>query len=204
MVEKWRPTIEIDTYRQNLPYYYSYKQKSDIAYSLQYLEYLSEQVNGLNTSVISKMIIKSYVITAVSLIETVLLQELRHYNLQPRKKYGKEIVIESSHKFENGSDYLFKNVKLKVTNQIIIRPSLDKIVKISIKNKLFGLSKKDEELLKKLRYLRNKIHLNTDEDNIKHDYNSFNFETYHLSRNYIFKLFRKYYNGEILNFVVYE
>lgn len=78
---------------------------------MQYLEYLSKQLNALNISVISKMIIKSYVITAVSIIETLLLQELRHHNLQPRKEYAQEIIIKSEHKIENGFRYLYKIIK---------------------------------------------------------------------------------------------
>lgn len=60
----------------------------------------------------------------------------------------------------------------------------------------------DKESLDKLRHMRNKIHLNTDEAVIKHDYNSLNFDTYHLSRNYISKLLKKYYNEELLNYVI--
>lgn len=202
MVEKWRPTIAIDTYRQQLPYYFTYKQKSDIAYSMQYLEYLSRQLNASNSSVISKMIIKSYVITAVSIIETILLQELRHHNLQPRKMYAQENIIKSEHKIENGFKYLYKTIKLKVTNQKIIRPPLDKIIKASVNHKLLGLEQIDRDSLDKLRHLRNKIHLNTDEAIIKHDYNSFNFDTYHLSIFYIYKLLKNYYNEELLNYFI--
>ena len=72
---RWYP-ISVDVYRQDvsqgifsgLNYYY----KSNIAYNLQYLEYIELQLRELNvSSVIRAMLFKNFVIIAASIIEIV-------------------------------------------------------------------------------------------------------------------------------------
>lgn len=183
----------IEFYRNSFPYYFTYKQKSDIAYSMQYLQYLNQRINNdENTQVISKMLIKSFVITSLSVIETTLLQELRHKKLQPRKMYNKQIILKSKKCYTIDTHYLLNLIKLKYSNHVIAKPSLELIIKKTIQNKLFDLDESDLGKLNSLRKLRNKIHLNTDTTIIDHDYNSFDFQSLELSKYYLIKIVSYY------------
>ena len=141
------------------------------------------------------------VITAISIIEVILLQELRKNNLQPRKKYTQiESRVISAIK-EDGILFNILQVKQKLSNHVIHRPGLEKIIKNAVKYKLFGLDKSNYLELNQLRKLRNKVHLETNETYASHDYNSFDFGTYHLVTKYLKIIFSQMLNEDVFDFL---
>ena len=69
--------------------------RSNISYSLQYLEFLQLQLNELNLhSMIKKMIYKNYIIISMSIIEAILEEMIKFNGLQTQVHFtivGKEI-----------------------------------------------------------------------------------------------------------------
>ena len=199
--EKFFPK-KVEFYRDKMPSYLSYKQRSDFSYSMQYLEYLKNEINqSLNTSVISKMLIKTYVVTSLSIIEMLLLQEIRKKGLQPRRLYDQPEIIKKKRVKIETDFYVFKKTKQKIVNKIILRPDFKSIIKIAINNGIFELSENHRNDLTILRRLRNKVHLNTDDINQEHDYNSFNFETYHLVNKYLKKILTYFLPKDSIEFL---
>ena len=72
--ERWHPSHSIDAYKAAFILNGTYEEtealRKNLAYSMQYLEYLEKQLAELTLhSVVEKMVIKTYVITATSVIE---------------------------------------------------------------------------------------------------------------------------------------
>ena len=118
--DRWYPT-PVDTYKlafivnEELKNYRSLK--SNLAYSMQYLEYLEKQiVEGNNSSVIETMLCKNYVITAMSIIEGILCNLLAPSGLCEGHRLGNMIDIITKDKSILGFDASFYSSldKLKV------------------------------------------------------------------------------------------
>lgn len=136
--------------------------RRNIGYSLQYLQFLDLQVKELVMSgVIEKMVYKTYIITSVSIIESMLEEVVKDAGLQT-KEYWQLID-----KFESNS-----KGKKKVVTQIyeeFVKPEevqmkFDDILKKVRNKKLLDLEIDEGGALNRFRQLRNKVHLsNVDE-----------------------------------------
>lgn len=185
---RWYP-ISIDTYRHDvsqgifgsLDKHY----RNNIAYSLQYLEYLELQLRELNvSSVIRAMLYKNFVIIAASIIEIVFyhlaktngkikLRTERQVFRQDIKRPSGITAKPTVHKF---TLYGYEALPTGVEDTA----KFEQLISIVRDNKLLidtDLST-SKDYLKLLRKLRNKIHLTAATCLGETDYNSFWFNDY--------------------------
>ncbi|MCO4524744.1 hypothetical protein Si107_00042 [Streptococcus infantarius subsp. infantarius] len=141
--------------------------RRNVGYSLQYLEFLDLQIKELKmSSVIEAMVYKNYVITSVSVIESLLEQIIHFNNLQATEYYEVQKDSIDSNEFKD-IDGKYK----KIRTQILVK--LDKPKKVPMKfddiiKKIKSKNKKNKFLqleydeilaLDRFRKLRNKVHL---------------------------------------------
>lgn len=193
---RWYP-ISIDSYRndvsQGILKELELQYRSNIAYSLQYLEYLELQLKELNlSSVIMSMIFKNFIIVAASIVEIVF------YHLAKSKgkiklRYERQIFRQDVKDIKNiqipesvKKLTLFGYEPLNEGVEDFTR--FETLISIVRDNKLLidtDLSS-NKDYLRILRKLRNKIHLTTAKDNAETDYNSFNYSDYLSAKTFLF------------------
>lgn len=197
---KWYP-IPVETYRQDvsqgvfgsLDKHY----RSNIAYSLQYLEYLELQLRELNiSSVIRAMIYKNFIVVAASIIEIVF-YHLAKVNGKIKMRTEKQ-VFRQDIKQPAGISVPTHVDRFTLYGYEILPTGVEDVTKfeqlISIvrDNKLLidtDLSI-NKEYLKLLRKLRNKIHLTTAIGPDETDYNRFFFKDYLSAKFFLLKVLR--------------
>lgn len=171
-VEHYKYAFKIDTTIKN-----SRALRSNLAYSMQYLEFLEKEFAELTVnSVIYIMIVKSYVITGMSILEGLF------SNIIKSNGWWKMSELESLG-ITKANETIFAGKKIIVQTELLqkVRPyplqmNLDDLIKI--------LSKHHEALkvdhlvypaLKRLKNLRNRIHIQKAECDTDHDFNAFDF-----------------------------
>lgn len=193
---RWYP-ISINSYRNDvsqgvfgsLDYHY----RSNIAYNLQYLEYIELQLRELNlSSVIRAMLYKNFIVVAASIIE-IAFYHLAKTNGKIRLRTEKQVFRQDIKKPSNISP-VSKVDKFTLFGYEILPTGIEDVTKfeqlISIvrDNKLLidtDISV-NKEYLKLLRKLRNKIHLTTATCSNDTDYNQFWFKDYLSAKFFLF------------------
>lgn len=178
--ERWYPT-SIEIYKSYLKMDYavkdSYLIKRNIAYNLQYLEYLEKQLKELELSnVLYGMTCKSYVIVGMGIIEGLFTYLLKSKNLWNMNEWESVKVIKS-----NENELYDKKVKIQTeifekVNAYEMRMDLDSMIKKVESKNLLEIEHSSFPALKKLRTLRNRVHLQLGENHSDNDYNNFGFE----------------------------
>lgn len=146
------------------------KIRRNIGYSLQYLEFLDVQIKELVMSgVIKTMVYKNYVITSVSIIESLLEEIIRFNKLQSKDYY------EIQGEFIDSNEFIDSDKKRKkIRTQVLIRldepkevqMKFDDIIK-KVRNKKKKILNVDHNVilaLNRFRKLRNKVHLSNVEE----------------------------------------
>ena len=183
--ERWFP-IPIDRYRAQMIYgYFSNMQiqyKSNIAYSLQHLEFLEILLRDLNlTSVLYTQIIKNYVIISVSIIEMLFFQIAKHEG-KIKKIEWRQIIAQDKNTYnDKGKKYRRAEViyeKLDTPEDTI--PTFETLIQIVKDNNFLKSTDmgKFKPILKIYRQLRNKVHLSAATSQSESDYNSFDWKVY--------------------------
>lgn len=185
---RWYP-VSVDSYRHDLKLglfgTLNSHFRNNACYSLQYLEYLELQLRELNlSSVITAMIYKNFIITAASIIELVFYHlakthgriKVRNYkevNKQFIKKPNNIIVPTQANKF-----LLISYEPLPIGVEDNVR--FEQLISIVRDNNLLQdiNLKLNENYLKLLRKLRNKVHLTTPANPYETDFMTFSFKDY--------------------------
>ncbi|MDE7412960.1 MAG: hypothetical protein K2N05_04100 [Muribaculaceae bacterium] len=185
---RWYP-ISVDEYRNDVSQgiFASLDRhfRSNIAYSLQYLEYLELQMRELNvSSVIRAMLFKNFIIIAASIIE-IAFYHLAKVNGKIKLRTEKQVHRQDIKKpdditipcpADKYTLFCFQNLPTGVEDLT----RFETLIQIVRDNKLLT----DTDLLvnkgylKLLRKLRNKIHLTTATDPNETDYNKFWYSDY--------------------------
>ena len=161
------------------------KIRRNIGYSLQYLEFLDVQIKELVMSgVIKTMVYKNYVITSVSIIESLLEEVIRFNKLQSKDYYEAQGEFIDSNEFIDSDDK-----RKKIRTQILVRLDEPKEVQMKFddiikkiqnknkKNKILNVNHDVILALKRFRQLRNKVHLSNVEEN-KTNWHEFSYKEY--------------------------
>ena len=169
--------------------------RKNIAYSLQYLEYIELQLKDLYTSsVITTMLYKNFIIVAASIIE-IAFYHLAKANGKIKLRYEKQVFRQDVKKPNN----IAPNVqvdKYTLYGYELLNSGVEDVTKfeqlISIvrDNKLLidtDLSI-NKDYLKLLRKLRNKIHLTTATSPSETDYNKFFYVDYLRAKFFLFRV----------------
>ncbi|WP_342621983.1 hypothetical protein [Erysipelothrix sp. P66] len=165
----------------------SYKERKNFAYSMQYLQYLELQFDELNLSeVLFKINIKSYIVTGMGIIEMLFKNLLHDTGNWNRTTWIKNNDYETNSKKKDG-----KKVKLKIEEFVEVkeydmRMDFDSMIKKVDSKKLLSIKSNNFPAVKKLKVLRNKVHLQINDDKEDHDYNSFDLESLQMMRRILY------------------
>ena len=150
--------------------------QSNLAYSMQYLEYLEKQLAEVELSdVLYIMTVKSYVITGMSILEGLFSPIVRSRGWW--KKASTESLGEvTANKKKFGEDELIVKTELcKEVEPYEVQMNLDELIKkLEKHHNALGVDHLVYPALKRLKELRNRIHLQKLETETDHDYNAFN------------------------------
>lgn len=150
----------------------------NLTYSMQYLEFLEKIFAELEvSSVLDAMLIKTYVITGMSVLEGIFANLIWKNNLWRKeskhklKGYGKSIALQ---KYEGEQIIVDIQVFKKDSSQPVDEIKLAELIQILENHTdILNIDSSLYAVLTRLRKLRNKVHLQNS-DNIKdHDYNAF-------------------------------
>ncbi len=181
--EFWCPNTLIDTWRrilgkgiindQTLKYRYAFV--SNIGYSLQYLEYLDNQLSTLSHhSTILTHIQKSFVVTGMSIVESIVWYVLKKNGFQKTEEW--DLVSEQkTNTFEiSDENHRIKNIlEKKLESPKDVEASLMWMIKKVEKKKLIGIDGQVYKDLNYLRNLRNKVHIHVVQHDADTDWNAF-------------------------------
>ncbi|HEM6266085.1 TPA: hypothetical protein ACGORW_001039 [Streptococcus suis] len=141
--------------------------RRNLGYSLQYLEFLNLQIEELVfSSVIEKMILKNFIIVAVSIVEAILEEIVKNNNWQT-KEYFEVIGDAIDSNVFTDQDGSRKKIRTEILKELAepkdVQMKFDDIIK-KIKNrnkkkKVLSLNHDELLALDRFRKLRNKVHL---------------------------------------------
>lgn len=147
----------------------------NISYSLQYMEYISHTMATLPThAVIESQLIKSFVITGSSAIESILWALLKGNNLNKQLEW-EEIQKRETNKFtDNDSDYKFEVTHYrKLKSPVDVEMKFIDMCKRAEKTKILGVESEVYSKLNHLRKLRNRVHIHSVQHDRDNDFWSF-------------------------------
>jgi len=151
--------------------------KSNLAYSLQYLEFLEKEFAELNvSSVVYIMLVKTYVITGMSILEGLFSNIVKANGWWKTFDLESLGTVQANEKCFAGNDYVVKTEILRKVPPFTLQMNLDEFIKIlSRHHQALQVDHLVYPALKRLKELRNRIHLQKNEDQYDHDYNAFDF-----------------------------
>ncbi len=153
-----------------------YRTKRNISYSLQYLQYIQKQLVDLNlSSVITTMLFKTYIITGMGIVEALLVNLLKRNGMWKQSEWKSIGSLETNEKSLNEQKVKLKTEILEKCEYYDINMDLDSMIKRVEKKSLIEIDHDNFPVLKKLRQLRNRVHLQVGDNHLDHDYNAFNY-----------------------------
>lgn len=190
--EHWYPK-PVSDYKDNLKLFENtpdeYHIRSNFAYNMQYLEYLQKQISELRlSSVLSIMLYKTYIIVSIGIIEMLFAGILRAKKLWKTSSYELLLTIKS-----NQQKYEDKNLKSEVNIYKQVEPYLidmdfDAMIKKVEDKRLLSIEHNIYPKLKKLKKLRNRVHLQFCNKECDHDYNTFSIKDYEYMKGILHKI----------------
>lgn len=139
----------------------------NISYSFQYMEYISNIILTLPAhAVIESQLIKTFVITGCSSIESIIWMLLKGNNLNKKLEW-EELQKRETNKFsDQGTDYKFEVTHYrKLENSIDIEMKFIEMCKQAEKKRVLGIDSEAYSKLNHIRKLRNRVHIHS----VQHD-----------------------------------
>lgn len=178
--ERWYPTsidtlkssIKIDTNIDN-----AMALRSNIAYNLQYIEFLEKELYELKlSSVLYTMVVKNYVITSMSIIEGLFSNIIKSNGWWKTSNLESLGTTQANETNFNGQKYIIKTEVLKKVTPYGLQMNFDELIKILERHhSALEVDHLVYPALKRLKDLRNRVHLQKSEGNKDHDYNAFDY-----------------------------
>lgn len=157
----------------------------NICYALQFGEFLSQIVKSEDqNSIIRNQLIKSFVITGCSIVESIIWILLKGNNLHAKEEW-KELQKRVTNSFnESGIEHRFEVRHLERLNEPVdIEMRFIDMCRRAEKKKLLGVSSDVYSKLNHLRNLRNRIHIHSVQHDRDNDFWSFSHEDYSIMCN---------------------
>ena len=186
--DRWHPIMVSDFERELIGgqlQSMNYALRKNIAYALQYLEFLQlEQKEVHLHEIVATHLLKSYIVTAMGIIEGIFhhIVIVSGYN----KKSDWEVLGKPIHTNvfrENGNEKKYViSVEQKLTSPVPAQMDFEYLINKVQEKRLVRLSGKAYPYLKKLKRLRNKVHLHIAMTKEETDYNSIEYYDYLLAR----------------------
>lgn len=186
-LDKWHPTpvshyekaLSTDAFKG-----FGKETRKNIAYSIQYLEFIQKELDELHLhNIIEMQLMKTYIIAAMGIIEAIFLHLVRKSGFYKKEEWIQERSIHTNVFNDNGTDKkhiittsarLKKPVEGEMDFEFLINKIQDK--------KLIDLSHKAFPHLKALKRIRNKVHLQIAKNGFETDYYSISKNDYLMMR----------------------
>ncbi len=151
--------------------------KSNLAYSAQYLEFLEKEFSELTVpSVLYVMLVKTYVITGMSMLEGLFSNIIKSNGWWKTSELESLGTTQSNETNFSGNNYVVRTEILKKVDSYSLQMNLDEMIKVlSRHHQALQVGHLVYPVLKRLKDLRNRVHLQKAESNTDHDYNAFDF-----------------------------
>ena len=190
--QRWYPQ-PVSTYKRSIIVSGDYDEtnriKSNFAYSMQYIEFIEKEFDELILSeVLATMLIKSYIITGMGIIEMLLVNILHSTNHWNTSQWGEYKVFISNRQECDGRICKVETHLFEQIPQYDMRMDLDSMIKRAEKKNLLTINHDVFPALKMLRELRNRVHLQIGENSTDHDYNVFQCEHLQMMRRILFSI----------------
>ena len=179
--ERWYPTA-VEEFRKGFalePSMEGYHPLVDnLAYSLQYLEFLEKELSELVlSSVLYTMHIKSYVITSMSILEGIFTNIIKSNGWWKKRDTESVLTSHAEQKASDGTICVIKTEVMKKVDAFDDKMTLDEMIKcLDHHHKALAVDHLVYPALKRLRELRNRIHLQKGDTYNDHDYNAFDYQ----------------------------
>jgi len=172
-LSEWLP-IPIDTIKKSLIFDAKDVVKKDIAYNLQYMQYIAKQIEELqNTSVITKMLYKNYIVVGMSIVEAIFYSLLKEKDLLAKDCWKKEKeLISNEVDFDNARKRIVSELQIKVDNYEK-KVNLSYLIDRAKSKKVIDYNTNKFDIFNNFRLLRNKIHIYSSDSSSNSDYNQF-------------------------------
>lgn len=189
---RWYPN-SIDNYKTSIkiPNTTSdYKRMiSNFAYSMQYIEYIEKQIDELKlSSVLLKMLYKSYIITGMGIIELIFVYLLKENKFWKQTEWEEYAEIKANPKEIDGEIVMMETRLYKKVPKYDMRMDLDSMIKSIEKKGILTINHDVFPALKQLRELRNRVHLQLGETAYDHDFNCIGLEDLQMMRRILFTI----------------
>lgn len=191
-IERWYPQ-PVSIYKNSIIVHGEYdttnRIRSNFAYSMQYLEFLEKEFDELNLSdVLTTMQIKSYIVTGMGIIEMLLVNLLHYTGNWNVSEWGEYKKFISNPQNVDGKTHKIETHVLEKVLPFELRMDLDSMIKKTEKKNLISISHDVFPALKRLRELRNRVHLQIGESAYDHDYNIIQFEDIQMMRRILYSI----------------
>jgi hypothetical protein len=166
----------------------SYEIITNLSHSFQYLEFLSNcLIHDLHPG-IQRQMIKSYIVCGGSIIETLLycyldMNKLLKHNewKELRERKTKSEYLDSFEGLNSEYKKTIDGKQIKITLKMEEKlksptkgsPNFNSMISVIISKRIFGDNTEIYESLKKIKNLRNKVHLNNINSEFDHDWRNF-------------------------------
>lgn len=199
--DSWHPIAVLDINNifnldYNQDYDFSYKIGKNLSYNIQYLQFLQKQIFELRLSeVLLKMLYKNYVITSLSIIETIFAFIVKQHNLWRLRKW-KEISHTS--KTNKVNDSLIMTDTIQYENIPPVEDIMDfsDLIQIVRDRKLIKLSVEQWKFLMRFKKKRNRVHIRITKE-VSTEYNDFSIYDYLSAKILLQLIILK--NDEVIN-----
>lgn len=190
--ERWYP-ISVDQYKASINIIGNNDEakrlRSNFAYSMQYIEYIEKQIDELKLSdVMLTMLYKSYIITSMSIIEALFVNLLHRTGNWNTMEWQEVSNIISNPKMIDGTLTKVETHLFKKVTAFEMRMDLDSMIKRVEKKNLLTIDHGAFPAMKKLRELRNRVHIQLGDGPYDHDYNCFRFDTMQMMRRILYTI----------------
>lgn len=171
-VDNYRISFKIDTSIEN-----SKALRSNLAYSMQYLEFLEKEMSELKLSdVLYIMLVKSYVVTGMSVLEGLFTNIIKSHGWWKKNNLESLGTTQANETNFGDEKYVIKTEVLKKVPEYETQMDLEAMIQtLSRHHDALGVDHLVYPVLKRLKNLRNRVHLQKLESNTDHDYNAFDY-----------------------------
>jgi len=190
--KRWYPQ-SVEAYKSSIKIPYTSAENkrlnSNFAYSMQYIEFIEKQLDELKLSdVIITMLYKSYIVTGMGIIEMLFVYLLKETGFWNKTEWEECATYVSNPKDDAGSITKVESKLYKKVPPYEMRMDLDSMIKKMEKKHILSIDHSVFPALKKLRELRNRVHLQAGEGAYDHDYNSIGFEEIQMMRRILYAI----------------
>lgn len=168
----------------------NYELRKNIAYSLQYLQYLQLQLDELRLhSVILTQLWKSYIIISMGIVEGLFYHLIKKSGNQTKTKWEETSRVSTNVYKEEGTNKKYEIVTYQeLSSAKDARMDFESMIAKVRSKHLLKLSQAAYPYIKELKEIRNKVHLFISKEDYDTDFNKLTGVDYHLARYVLYKV----------------